>query len=326
MKYIYLYSLLVIAAGIAGCTPKTGSHSPSLITEINWGEMTEERKPLPQPLPLVCDIAEMTTYDSMILLKSDKTAPAFNILPTDLKKSTAFGTYGRAQEELSLNVQMMHNSGKELKLYDNYAIKEFKYENDSVVYLKTTNGKTTPNFYQYICSVNDTLCCVYKLAPKETGVHLVNLLTQESYDSISVAQGYFDNKDIPYDLVCHVYRDKLIIGRSKFNQIELYNINTTDKRLVPASVINYKNASAENYIKEGACYMYNINADEKYFYMLNQDTDKFGEKTYIDVYSWDGNPVRRIELDDLYLMGVLIDNTFYLKKYTDDDNLYILKL
>ena len=80
MKYIYLYSLLVIAAGIAGCTPKTGSHSPSLITEINWEEMTEERKPLPQPLPLVCDIAEMTTYDSMILLKSDKTAPAFNIL------------------------------------------------------------------------------------------------------------------------------------------------------------------------------------------------------------------------------------------------------
>ena len=89
MKYIYLYSLLVIAAGIAGCTPKTGSHSPSLITEINWEEMTEEGKPLPQPLPLVCDIAEMTTYDSMILLKSDKTAPAFNILPTDLKKSTA---------------------------------------------------------------------------------------------------------------------------------------------------------------------------------------------------------------------------------------------
>ena len=41
MKYIYLYSLLVIAAGIAGCTPKTGSHSPSLITEINWEEMTE---------------------------------------------------------------------------------------------------------------------------------------------------------------------------------------------------------------------------------------------------------------------------------------------
>ena len=67
MKYIYLYSLLVIAAGIAGCTPKTGSHSPSLITEINWEEMTEEGKPLPQPLPLVCDIAEMTTYDSMIL-------------------------------------------------------------------------------------------------------------------------------------------------------------------------------------------------------------------------------------------------------------------
>ena len=110
MKYIYLYSLLVIAAGIAGCTPKTGSHSPSLITEINWEEMTEEGKPLPQPLPLVCDIAEMTTYDSMILLKSDKTAPAFNILPTDLKKSTAFGTYGRAQEELSLNVQMMHTA------------------------------------------------------------------------------------------------------------------------------------------------------------------------------------------------------------------------
>ena len=58
--------------------------------------------------------------------------------------------------------------------------------------------------------------------------------------------------------------------------------------------------------------------------MLNQDTDRPGKETYIDIYTWEGKAVKRLKLDALYLEGVLADGVFYLKKFTDDDNLYRL--
>jgi hypothetical protein len=58
---------------------------------------------------------------------------------------------------------------------------------------------------------------------------------------------------------------------------------------------------------------------------LNQNTKNKGEETWLDIYEWNGKPFKRIILDDLYLQMVLLDSCLYLKKYSDDDNIYRLK-
>lgn len=320
------YGAIVFALLLAGCKPGNGNSASKNTDGTNWEAITEEVKPCPKPLPMICNIEEMTPFGSDLLLKSDKTDFAFVVLRPDLEYYIPFGTYGEAPEDLLPTVQLIHGSDKHIKLYTGYKVKEFGYVNDSIRFVAKADCKVNPDFYQSIYALDDTLCCVYKLAPHETGVHLVNILTQESYDSISVAQGYFDNKDIPYELTCNVYKDKLVIGRKKYNRIELYHIDLVAKKLTPAFSIDHKNASPEHYLKKGACYMNNINTDQNGFYMLNQDTDEPGKRTYIDGYTWDGKPVKRIKLDGLYNHAVLMGRTFYLKKYTDDDNLYTFSL
>ena len=121
------------------------------------------------------------------------------------------------------------------------------------------------------------------------------------------------------------------VSSSLLDSLELVNyiekINHTDKKAFnELFIINYDNASAKNIDIRKPCYMIDINADDNYFYMLNQNTNESGKETYLDIYSWKGEAVKRIKLGGLYLQGVLFENKMYLKKYEDDDNIYLLEL
>ena len=103
-------------------------------------------------------------------------------------------------------------------------------------------------------------------------------------------------------------------------------MNLDEKRFVVDYIINYGGDTPDNVTDTSVCYMLDVVADDNYFYLLNQNTKNKGEETYLDIYEWNGKPLRRILLGDLYLQMVLLDNSLYMKKYSDDDHIYRLKI
>lgn len=325
IKTISVGVFILFALILVGCKVKNNK-TPLVVSNIEWENITEQRIPKALPLPLMCNIDEMIALDSSLLLRNNGLETVFTVLSTpECENYMSFGTLGSGPGELLPTAMVLHGyNSNGIRVFDNNSIKKYINEGDSIILAEEVPYNGEPNFYQQIYAITDSLGCAYKASPKETGVHLINIYTLESYDCVTVDQGYFDDKKMPYALTFSVYKDRLIIGRMKFNQIEMYHIDMEKKKLFPLFVVNYKNASPDYINQKGACYMKDINADEYYFYMLNQDTDRPGEETYIDVYTWEGKPVKRLQLDALYLRGVLLNGIFYLKKRTDDDHLYIL--
>lgn len=323
-----LYAMILLALLMAGCKDKkTGSSSR--IDNVDWTDITLEKTPKAVPLPALCNISEMMAAGSSILLKNEGLETCYALLDaSDFGNFVSFGNRGNGPEEvLPSSMPVYGSTADRVKVLNANSIKTYQRDgNGRMSFKEEKKLDKRLDFCQQLYAVNDTLFCVYVYAPRETGIHLVNINTQEVYDSVTVGEGYFDNRDVPFELNFCVHKDRLVIGRVKFNQIEVYHIDVQKKRISPLFVVNYKQASADHIVKNGACYMKNINSDDACFYLLNQDTSRPGKETYIDVYTWQGEPVKRFRLDGLYLDGVLVNGSFYLKKYTDDDNLYVLSL
>lgn len=320
---LFLTSFILFS--FISCTNKENNDYMIMYDEDTWENITVKFTPIPVKLPQIYNIEKISKVQDYILLKNDDTEPLFSLInPKNMAEISSWGNIGQGPKEFSQTAMLVNGNDEYIRIYDNYSIQKYLYFNDTINYIEKINCKKEPDFLQSIYAINDSLIFGYKYAPHETGLHLMDIKSKNSFSSISVNEGYFDNKDTPYEFNFTVFGDKIILGRTRFNQIELYQIIHNENSIKKLFIINYNHSSPEKIDEEKACYMININADEKYFYMLNQDTDTPGQKTYIDIYSWEGEAIKRIELDDLYLQGILIDNTMYLKNYNDDDNLYVI--
>ena len=297
-----------------------------LIDRIDWDSIGLEAEPEAIPLPTLCNVDELIAVDSFLLVKNDRMDPMFLLWNMrNREQYKQFGSIGNGPGELLRSALPVYGSNHgAFNVLNSNKLRTYKMTGDSLEFEERTINGNEIGLYQCFYALNDTLYCGYRFSPHETGVHLLNINTQKSYDSIFVAKEYNINKR--YILNCCAYKDKLVIGRVRFNQIETYHIDADAKKFSPLFTINYKGSSPEKPIEDGACYMNSINADDHYFYMLNQDTEKPGEQTYLDIYTWEGKPVKRLRLNNLFLTGVLLEGKFYLKEYRDDDNLYVLTM
>lgn len=327
MKRYYL-TILICCVLFTNCNNYKGGNKNVSITQIEWESITEQVYPKAIKLPTLCNIENMVALDSFILLENRLMEPCFVLWNcTDSEEFFSFGKEGSGPNDFLRTAMSVQGSDKNnFRIWNGNVIRKYQYKADSLTFDTQKVDWPYAGFYQRLFAINDTLYCGYKSSPHETGIHLLNINTGKSYDSISVNEGYFDNKIMPYELTFQIQQDKLVVGRIRFNQIEVYQIDREENKLSPLFTINYKAASPENPTKDGACYMKSINTDNDFFYMLNQDTEHSGKETYLDIYTWEGKPVKRLQLNDLYLDGVLFNDVLYLKKFTDDDNLYSLPL
>lgn len=326
-NYIYIFSFISFA--ICGCGNANNNNSINTINynQDIWKDITIKSTPEPLKLPQIYDIEKMTKFGKYLLIKNSDVEPTFALLDVNyMKEITSWGYIGQGPNEYLETVLLIDGNDDYIRTFDKYELRKYSLQNDSITCLSIIDCNKEPNFLESIYAINDSLVFGYKYAPHEIGLHLMNIKTQESYTSLTAKEGYFDNKDTPYEFNFTIHKDKIVIGRKHFNQIEIYNIDYRQKTIKEQCIINFNNATANRIKKDRFYYMININADDNYIYTLNQDTDKPGKKTYVDIFSWDGAIVRRIELDDLYLHGVLIDNALYLKSYNNDDYIYRLSL
>jgi hypothetical protein len=279
-------------------------------------------------IPFFSNITEMSLYNKSLLFQQEKLDTSFVIwdIMAFPEKIIKFGQVGSGPSDVLNTSLLLHEPDADIvRVLDGLNIKKFKMVNDSVIFCGTEKCNSSYNFYNQISVVKDSVCCVKISGPHETGLYLMDIYSRIVYDSISVNQGYFNDQNVPWDFNYCLSNDRVVIGRLRYDQIEVYKLNLAERKFIVDYIINYSDATPENVTNESVCYMSDIVADDKYFYLLNQNTKNKGEETWLDIYEWNGKPFKRIILDDLYLQMVLLDSCLYLKKYSDDDNIYRLK-
>lgn len=318
---LFLFSISFLACG------KRDREKLQMKSLQEWNGIVEKGVLNEKMIPFLSNISEMSLYDGSLLLQQEKMDTSFIVW--DIKNSSEkyfkFGQIGGGPLDVLRTSLLLHDPDADnVRILDGLSIKTFELRNDSVIFGGREKCDASYNFYSQISVVEDSLCCVKISSPHDTGLYLMNIYSREVFDSINVNRGYFDDKICPWDFNFCLYNNKIVIGRSKYDQIEVYKLNLLEKRFEVDYILNYNGASPENVNRNSACYMRDIVADDSSFYLLNQKTSHFGKETYVDVYKWDGTPVKRVVLDDLYLQMVLLDGKLYLKKYSDDDHIYIM--
>lgn len=320
--------VVVLCTFLSACEQGTGKNS-QIKNLKEWDGLVEKGVLKKIKIPFLSNISEMSLYGDLLLLQQEKMDTSFVLwnVQDSLEQYIKFGQVGQGPSDVLRTALLFDESEtKSIRILDGMFIKSYKKDDDSIVFVGKEKCKSAYNFYRRISVVRDSLCCVKISSPHETGLYLMNIYSGNIYDSISVKQGYFENKDVPWDFNYCLYNNKLVLGRSKFNQFEVYKLMLHENRFILDYIINYKGASPEHVTRKSACYMRDVVADDECFYLLNQDTENYGKETYLDIYKWEGIPLKRIVLDDLYLQMVLQSNKIYLKKYSDDENIYMLEV
>ena len=294
-----------------------------------WSGVVEKGELEKIVIPFLSNISEMSLYNKSLLFQQEKLDTSYvvwNIMDAS-GKYVKFGQIGNGPSDVLSTSLLLHEpNASSIRILDGLNIKTYKMENDSIIFQGKENCNSSYNFYNQISVVSDSLCCVKISGPHETGLFLMNVYSRFVHDSISVNQGYFNDQNVPWDFNYCLYNNKVVLARTRYDQIEVYKLNLDEKRFVVDYIINYGGDTPDNVTDTSVCYMLDVVADDNYFYLLNQHTKNKGEETYLDIYELNGKPLRRILLGDLYLQMVLLDNSLYMKKYSDDDHIYRLKI
>ena len=221
MKRIYL-TIFLCCILLSSCNNlKTGNKNVP-ITQIEWDNITERVTLEAIKLPTLCNIENMAALDSFILLENRLMDPCFVLWDrVNSEKFFSFGEEGNGPEDFLPTAMLVQSTEKNnFRIWNGNSIRKYQYKGDSLTFDTQKLDCPYVGFYQRFFAINDTLYCGYKASPHETGIHLLNINTGKSYDSITVNEGYFDNKIMPYDLTFQVQQDKLVVGRIRFNQID----------------------------------------------------------------------------------------------------------
>ncbi len=123
-------------------------------------------------------------------------------------------------------------------------------------------------------------------------------------------------------------RKKLVFGMLRMNQINFLSLETFERK----SVSMYRNAVRQNKLENEAWLYYGRpTADDQYVYLVywdqsTEDSNEVPNPMEIHVFDWDGNPVKKLKVQE-YIDRVFIDSApGYLYGYDTEDNIYRYKL
>ena len=330
MKFYFkiFFWVLLLSFSHFSCNDVVNKNVGKLFMKNDWNARVENVVPEEIPIPFLSNIQNISSVDHFLLLHQEKMDSAYsiwNVLPP--YNYVRFGQVGNGPADvLPTSTLIEEDVQNRIRVLSGTTIKSFIISGDSVCFVESRSCNSQFNFYRTIHAVSDSVCLVDISGPHQTGLYLLNIYTREIYDSISVDEGYFDCKYVPHEFNFSVNSDRIVLGRARYDQIEVYHFDQDRLKIIPEYVINYNNASTKNVDKSSACYMRDIVSDGTCYYLLNQNTGRPGKETYLDVYTWNGKSVNRMVLDGLYLQMVLLDNKIYLKKYREDDYIYMLSL
>lgn len=238
---VCVITILVCCALLSNCNNYKKKDKSTSITKIEWDSITKSVYPKAIKLPTLCNIENMVALDSFIVLENRMMEPCFVLWNhTGSEKFFSFGEEGSGPNDFLHTAMLVQGSDKNtFRIWNGNVIRKYQYKKDSLTFESQKIDWPYVGFYQRFFAIDDTLYCGYKASPHETGIHLLNINTGKSYDSITVNEGYFDNKIIPYDLTFQIQNDKIVVGRIRFNQIEVYKIDRENKKLASLFIINY---------------------------------------------------------------------------------------
>ena len=111
----------------------------------------------------------------------------------------------------------------------------------------------------------------------------------------------------PFDFNISATKKQVILGYWNMNRVEFYSISK-DYQLIPRVIIGNKEDQSDILEEDWKDYYVSMDTDESYVYLLNNSAVNApaGKGTYVDIYTLEGVPVKRIILSE-YITHIMLD-------------------
>ena len=111
----------------------------------------------------------------------------------------------------------------------------------------------------------------------------------------------------PFDFNISATKKQVILGYWNMNRIEFYSISE-DYQLIPRAIIGNKEDQSGIPEENWKDYYVSMDTDESYVYLLNNSAvnTPARKRTYVDIYTLKGVPVKRIILSE-YITHIMLD-------------------
>ena len=123
----------------------------------------------------------------------------------------------------------------------------------------------------------------------------------------------FENRDklgySPFDFNISATKKQVILGYWNMNRIEFYSISE-NYQLIPRVIIGNKEDQAHIQEENWKDYYVSMDTDESYVYLLNNSAVNAhaGKGTYVDIYTLEGVPIKRIVLNE-YITNIMLETS-----------------
>lgn len=227
------------------------------------------------------------------------------------------------------------SSGEYFKVTTNFEITRVKQYKDLIYNILDADFDSDTSAYYLTTSMEKgRRLCRFKASEGFPGSTICDLSLNPAITYwYAYAGGYAINSD----------KNRIIYAYNFFRQIHLFDLNGNLLRILKGKGKNdHKTGNnmydwMDNHQNANYYSPYGVNTTDQYIYFIYLDgitiddsiNNKNKKRTLIEQYDWNGNPIRRIELDRTTSGAYLIDedkNKIYLLTNEEDDPLYVYDL
>ena len=313
---------LVLLIALSGCKTKSKNIAVKILEEPTFNELSLASS---DSIKLGSKLLELWYWkrvgDKVVAQQPNQNHVLYIYALPDFNPVNSYGTIGRGPGEfivvnwgqtpdsngvliydiMKKELYDLELAGDSLKIKNIHALPTFESENGNKILAKpfTMIQKLTDDIF--LMKVDDM---------EKTTLEVMNLRKSNTLFTLPFS---FENRDklgySPFDFNISATKKQVILGYWNMNRIEFYSISK-DYQLIPRIIIGNKEDQAHIPEENWKDYYVSMDTDESYVYLLNNSTVNVpaGKGTYVDIYTLDGVPVKRIILNE-YITHIILDTS-----------------
>lgn len=238
--------------------------------------------------------------DDIVAKSSDSDSLYIMISCSELRSKGVFGKLGHGPNEF-ISPQLFSGKDNEPMIIDNGNKKIYNYANSEISQIGTLQSKDAVND---IKTLSYPIVAYSTITPNEQCFKIIDITTGKQADSIAFVDNSNKGKSSLYEFAWNRHENKIVIAHMYSDK---FIVCETDDR---GKLIKKKSFQTDGKFSNEKMYFSDVACGD-YIYLLSQkevDLNNFTGHSDIEIYDYDGKPIKKISLN--YISDkMLLDNS-----------------
>lgn len=324
MKFVGCILCAVVTMCAASCGSGHGTDKDVQVKNTDF-EVVMEVEDSVVELPGTLHIKEWRMVGGKLLCFASGNDQSFHVFDGDnFEKTDSFGVIGNGPGEFVMPSLVRGKSLEEV-IYDPAQLAIFKLDRDLKPIALETSGLW--GTYNFPVSVSNGIIGFTDKRKKDKVWLIKNISTGETMDSLFFLQKDMKNSKVPVDFKVASNANRFVVARQFADECVIGNINDDSK----IESFRYYEGVGKQHIERP--YYVDVDCGDKEFYLLSMKNVDFSDRNSpkgiceVEVYNYDGNPLRLIKLDFMPRKMLLDEKRNRLLFMSAmDDNVHIVSM